>query len=117
MRESYFKQLYEFELQNDRTRWIKGYLNQQKRLTQAQDEKEERIKRKRAELENRENPHAKEIATCDHLVAYCNTLKKNLGLMPATSEEVAKKTETELINEYNRVDIEQKLKDGKIQAV
>jgi len=37
--------------------------------------------------------------------------------VPATSEEVAKKTSTELINEYNRQDIEQKLKDGKIQVV
>lgn len=37
--------------------------------------------------------------------------------MPQTSEEVAKKAETELINEYNRNDIEQKMKDGKIQAV
>lgn len=38
-------------------------------------------------------------------------------MMAPTSEEVAKKTESELINEYNRQDIEQKLKDGKIQAV
>jgi len=34
-----------------------------------------------------------------------------------TSEEVAKKTESELINEYNRQDLDQKLKDGKIMAV
>ena len=37
--------------------------------------------------------------------------------MPASSEEVAKSTEKELINEYNRQDIEQKLKDGKLMAV
>jgi len=117
MRESFFKQLYEFELQNDKVRWIKSFVNQQKRAKQVQEEKEERIKRKRAELENRENPFAKEIATCDHLVSYCNSLKKNLGLVPESSEQVAKKTETELINEYNRQDIEQKLKDGKILAV
>ena len=44
-------------------------------------------------------------------------LKRQHGLVPDTSEEVAKKTETELINEYNRNDIEQKMKDGKIKAV
>jgi hypothetical protein len=37
-----------------------------------------------------------------------------MGLVPPTNEEVAKNTEKELINEYNRQDIEQKLKDGKL---
>lgn len=38
-------------------------------------------------------------------------------MIPPTSEEVAKKTEQGMIAEYNRQDIEQKLKDGKILAV
>jgi len=32
MRESYFKQLYEWELQNDECRWIRGQMNVQKRI-------------------------------------------------------------------------------------
>jgi len=35
-------------------------------------------------------------------------------MVPESSEEVAVKVEKELINEYNRQDLEQKLKDGKI---
>jgi len=38
-------------------------------------------------------------------------------LVPEASEVVAKKTEQSMIAEYNRQDIEQKLKDGKIQAM
>ena len=117
MRESYFKQLYEFELQNDKVRWIKGMINQQKRIVQAKDEKEDRIQKKRQELDATPNPNLKEIETCAHLLQYCNKLKIQQGLVPASSEEVAAKIEKESINEYNRQDIEQKLKDGKIQAV
>lgn len=117
MRESYFKQLYEFEIQNEKIKWIKGLINQGKRIAMANDEKQARIAKKRAELENRANPYSKEIDTCEHLINYCNTVKRQQGLMAPTNEEVAKKTENELINEYNRQDIEQKLKDGKIQAV
>lgn len=114
MRESYFKQLYEFELQNDKIRYIKGLINQQKRQKQAKNEKQDRIAKKRDELQNRPNPYFKEIETCEQLVQYCQKLKVQHGLVPASSEEVAKATEKEMISEYNRQDLEQKLKDGKI---
>jgi len=71
MRESYFKQLYEFELQNDKVRWLKGLINQQKKLNMAQSEKQDRIAKKRAEINERPNPYIKEIDTCEHLVGYC----------------------------------------------
>lgn len=116
MRESYFKQLYEFELQNDKVRYIKGLANQQKRIKANKNEREDRITNKRQELENRPNPYMKEIETCDHLLQYCHKLKVQQGLVPATSEEVAKTTQKEMVSEYNRQDLEQKLKDGKIQV-
>lgn len=75
MRESYFKQLYEFELQNDKIRWIKNQINQQKKQKQAQVDIEERIAKKKAEIESRPNPYQKEIDTCDQLVQYCHKLK------------------------------------------
>ena len=59
MRESYFKQLYEFELQNDKIKWIKGLINSNKKIAMANEEKQARIAKKRAELENRANPYAK----------------------------------------------------------
>lgn len=117
LREEYYKALYDFELQNDKVRYIRGLMRQQKDLAAASDDKKDRIARKKAEIENRENPNGKEIETCDHLIKYCNKLKAQKGLVPETSEEVAKKTEQTMIAEYNRQDIEQKLKDGKIQAV
>lgn len=61
MRESYYKQLMEWELQNDKVRWIKGLMNQTKKVEQQKEYKQDRIAKKRAELESRENPHLKEI--------------------------------------------------------
>jgi len=75
MRESYYMQLLEFELQSDKMRWIKGMINQQKRLKEGVSEKESRIAKKRAEVENTPNPHSKEIDTCEHLIQYCQKLK------------------------------------------
>ena len=92
MRESYFKQLYEWELQNDKIYHIKTLMNQQKKLKAAKNEKEDRIAKKRVELENRPNPYQKEIDTCGDLVIYCQKLKAQHGLVPQTSEEVAKST-------------------------
>ena len=116
LREAYYKAQYEFELQNDKNRWIRGLHRQQKDLARSAEDKSARIAQKRAELENRANPYDKEIETCDQLIKYCNKLKGQAGLLPESSEEVAKKTEQSLIAEYNRQDIEQKLKDGKISA-
>lgn len=117
MRESYFKQLLEWEIYNDRVHYIKTLMNQQKKLKQAKNEKADRIEKKRQELLNRPNPYQKEIDTCGDLVTYCQKLKAQHGLVPATSEEVAKSTQQQLINDYNKQDLEQKLKEGKIQAV
>lgn len=114
MRESYFKQLYEWELYNEKVKWIKTMKSQQNRLKQAQNEKEERIRKKRAELENRPNPYLKEIDTCEHLIQYCNRLKVQFGLAQPTTEEVAKETQKEMISEHSRKEIEQKIKEGKV---
>lgn len=63
-----------------------------------------------------DNPKAKEIEVCENLIGYCNKMKMQLGLAEPTSEQVAKKTETEMINEYNKTDLDSKIKDGKIMA-
>ena len=70
-----------------------------KRINQIKEDKTDRIAKKREELETRANPNQKEIDTCENLITYCNKLKVQQGLVPPTSEEVAKKAESELINE------------------
>jgi len=50
-------------------------VNQQKRIVQSKDEKEDRIQKKRIELESTPNPNLKEIETCTHLLQYCQKLK------------------------------------------
>jgi len=46
------------------------------------------------------------------LIAKCNKLKAQYGLVPPTSEEVA----TDMVKKFSQEDIEQKLKDRKIEA-
>jgi|TARA_B110000305_G_C19428671_1_gene635052 hypothetical protein len=73
--------------------------------------------KKKAEIESLENPNQNEIDTCDVLISYCKKLKAQWGLVEKTNEEVAKETQKEMINEYNKQDIAQKLNDGKLMAV
>jgi len=113
-RENYFKQLYQNEVQVDEIRHIKRLMGQQRRLREAKDDKQERIQKKKVEIEDRSNPYIKEIETCEHLMAYCNKLRSQFGLVGPTNEEVAKKIEKDMIYEYNQADIQQKVKDGRL---
>jgi hypothetical protein len=54
----------------------------------------------------RPNPFLREIETCDDLVAYCNKLKVQFGLMEQSSEEMAKNTEKAMISAYSQQDID-----------
>jgi len=46
------------------------------------------------------NPNSDEIEACDTLIAYCLKMKKDLGLVLPTSEEVAKATQNEMIKDF-----------------
>ena len=86
----------------------------QKRIGGQNDDKQARKEKLQVEIESRQNPRLKEIETCESLIVFCNKLKAQQGLVAPSNEEVAKKIETESINDYNKQDIDQKLKDGKI---
>ena len=87
-----------------------------KHLQGKSDDKEARKEKLKQEIENRQNPKQREVDTCDSLIVYCNKLKAQQGLAQPSSEQVAKKIETEQINQYNQQDLSQKMKDGKILA-
>ena len=89
---------------------------EQRKLTDIVQNKNEKREKIKGEIAKMDNPKAREIETCDNLIGYCNKMKVQLGLAAPTSEEVAKKTETEMINEYNKTDLDSKIKDGKIVA-
>lgn len=57
---------------------------------QKEQDKAERIAKKKVEIESLENPNQNEIDTCDVLVSYCKKLKAQWGLVEPTNEEVAK---------------------------
>lgn len=67
--------MFEFDLQNDKIRWIRGLRNQKKYIEGESADRQERIAKKREEIANSTNPNEKQVETCDHLIKYCNKLK------------------------------------------
>jgi len=88
-REEHFKQLYEYELQQAKLKYMADVKRKKDLLTRGEKELNERIDKKREEIANRPNPNHEKIDACGQCIKYCNTLKKKHGLVPATSEEVA----------------------------
>jgi len=58
-RENYYKGMYEFDLQNDKIRWIRGQRNQKKAIESESADRQERITKKREEISNSTNPNEK----------------------------------------------------------
>ena len=75
---------------------------EQKRLHGQNQDKQARKEKLQQEIENRQNPKLREIETCESLIVFCNKLKVKQGLVPPSSEDVAKKLENDSINQYNR---------------
>ena len=102
MREDYYKASYEFEVENNRIRFINDLKRKQDTMKRRDTEKDERIQKKKAEIESMQNPYGRQIETCSTLISYCQGLKKQMGLVPPSDDQVAKETQKEIINEYNR---------------
>ncbi len=66
-------------------------------------------------MADRPNPFQKEVDTCERLIAYCELLKKKLGLVQ--TEETIQEERKQIINEMAKEDVQKKLKDGKIEQV
>lgn len=114
-REAHYKALYEWELQNDEVWFIKRCLNQQKQLQASGNERAKRIAERKAEIEAMGNPRQKQVAVCEDLVAYCNKMKAQFGLVEHTSEEVARDIEKEMIQSQSQQEIDKKIKEGRLQ--
>lgn len=85
-------------------------------MVERHQEKEKRLAARKQALADRPNPFLKEIETCERLVAYCELLKKKLGLQGQT-DEVIKEEQKQIINQLAKEDVQKKLKDGKIEVV
>jgi len=58
-RESYYEAMFKFDLQNDKIRWIRGLRNQKKAIESEGADRQDRIAKKRVEIENSTNPNEK----------------------------------------------------------
>ena len=94
---------------------LKMQYAQKRRLTGQAQERQRRIDQRRADIDSRTNPYTKQIETCEELIAYCNRVKAKAGMVEMTDAEKAAKAQAEMDQAYRRENLEQKLKDGRIQ--
>ena len=93
-------------MQQDQIRAIKRAIRAKKELEGAANDREERIKQKKAEIEARPNPFLRELDFCDDLIAYCNKLKVLKGLAEPSTEEEAKDVEKKLISASTQFELD-----------
>ena len=115
LREEYFKNRLEYELENDAIRHAEWIAREKAYLLEREQRKQEKIAARKQALADRPNPFQKELDTCERLIGYCELLKKKLGL--TQTEESIKQEQKQIINEMAKEDVQKKLKDGKIEQV
>lgn len=116
LREEFFKARWEFEIENDLVRHNEWILREKERIKERDNAKQARIEARKQQLADRPNPFQKELDTCERLIAYCQLLKKKVGLGPQT-EEVVKEEQKQIINDLAKEEVQKKVKDGKIEIV
>jgi chromosome segregation ATPase len=88
LREEYHKALYEFQIENDQIKHFEHLARVKEGLINREKAKQERIAVRKQALADRPNPFLKELETCERLIAYCELLKKKVGLGGQTEESI-----------------------------
>ena len=81
MKEAYYKQKLEFEIEQNTVRHIERMARDKQRLIDEKEYKAKKIEERKQNLLNRPNPYMKEIETCEHLISICQKLQRDLGLV------------------------------------
>lgn len=114
LREEYHKAKLEFEIENDEIKHFEHLARVKETLLNREKAKQERMEARKQALADRPNPFLKELETCERLIAYCELLKKKVGLGGQTDESI-KEEQKLIINEMAKEQVQQKLKEGKFE--
>ena len=68
---------------------MKTLNSQQRRIDNSNNDRLDRIAKRKQEIEALSHPYAKEIDTCDELITYCRRQKKKAGLEQLDADQVA----------------------------
>jgi len=114
-REAYWKARHDHKLQRDHVAHIEWMQRQKDKAVQREAEREEVAAERDSALKDLPHPFAKELETCDHLIAFLHTLKVRAGL-EGDSEQVARETQLDMLSEANKEKMQKKVEEGKIEA-
>ena len=89
IREAYYEQCWNHEVQRDRIQYLKDLHAQKERLIEMDQHLKESEEIAQQQIKDWPHPYAKEIETCDHLSSYLHQMKRKAGL--EVDEEVAAK--------------------------
>jgi hypothetical protein len=115
LREAYYKDKLEFEIQKDEVNHIEWMTRQKQYFIDREENRKKRIEERKQMLKDRSNPYEKEIETCDHLIAFCNKLKIQHGLAEAPGQDDIKNTQKEFLKQTNVEDVNKRLQEGKLE--
>ena len=122
LREEFYKQMFDYAVQQDEIKHIEGMHRLKKRLAEEEEDKKRRKEERRIAKENRGRPYETEIYLCDHLQKLCRKMKRDYdeakGFAAAPAEEDAKEEkEEEGLAAVLAQNFEKQLKDGKVEYV
>ena len=116
VREDYFKESYEYELEADKVSYSDWIVKMKKKKLEEEEERKKFIEERKQELQNMANPYLREIESCEHLIAIFNRLKVQNGLVEE-QEQTIQQVEKSLLNEFAKEDLNKKVQDGKLERV
>lgn len=93
-RENYYKAKLEYELEADEIYHKEQVARRKQQLVEREEYRKKIIEERKQQMQDRPNPYEKEIETCDHLIAYMNRLKAQLGLADEKEQSIQEVVKT-----------------------
>jgi len=117
VKENYYKALLEFELEDAQCKQADYIKRKKEELKDYEKKIQERLEeKKQTEVEN-DNPYSKEIDTCEHLIQYCHKMRVQYGQVEQGADDDIKESEKMMQNQFAKEKIQEKIKEGKLEAV
>jgi hypothetical protein len=104
----------EYEIEADviyNAEWI---AKEKARIIERDEYKRKVIEERKQQMQDRPNPYEKEIDTCDHVIAYLNRKKIQMGL-GEEKEATTREVEKTLLSQFAKEDVQKKVNDGKLE--
>ncbi|MFS8160017.1 MAG: hypothetical protein ACMG6E_07365 [Candidatus Roizmanbacteria bacterium] len=113
-KEAYYQAKLEYEIESDEIYHADWIAKEKARIVERDEYKKRQAEERKQQMQDRPNPYEKEIDTCDHVIAYLNRKKIQMGLGDE-KEATIRDVEKTLLSQYAKEDVQKKVNDGKLE--